>query len=158
MAVKKRKFVRKNKPKAVKRTAKGRSIQNAAVKRPAAKASPASDHTREIARKIAGIASDHKAEDIVVMDLRPVTSFTDYFVVASGMSDRQVQAIADSVRDEMKRAGRLPISEEGFRDGHWALIDYGDVILHVFYHEDREHYQLESLWHDAPRVKFKGIN
>ncbi|MBN1283437.1 MAG: ribosome silencing factor [Proteobacteria bacterium] len=114
--------------------------------------------TRTLARRIAKIASDHKAMDIAVLDLRKLTSFTDFFVIASGSSDRQVQAIAEAIEEGLKDAGRRPIGEEGVRSGRWALLDYGDVVTHVFYQADREHYQLEKLWFDAPRVVFKGIN
>lgn len=114
--------------------------------------------SRLLARKIAKIASAHKAGDIIVLDLRKLVSFTDYFVIASGGSDRHVQAIADSIHDDIRKAGRLPLGEEGMRQGHWALIDYGDVVAHIFYESDRRHYQLERLWHDATRVVFKGIN
>ena len=114
--------------------------------------------TRTLARNIAKIAAEHKAVDITVLDLRKLTSFTDFFVVCSGRSDRQVQAIAEAIEKEMKDAGRRPLGEEGMRSGHWALIDYGDVVTHVFYHLDRTHYQLEKLWFDAPRLIFKGIN
>ena len=113
---------------------------------------------RNLAKKIANIASDHKAIDIVVLDLKKLTSFTDYFIICSGASDRQVKAIADSIHYDIKNeSGRLPLGEEGVNSGHWALIDYGDVVAHVFYEEDREHYQLEKLWHDAAEVKLEGI-
>ena len=114
--------------------------------------------TRTLAKRIAEIASEKKAVDILVLDLRKLTSFTDFFVVASGASDRQVQAIAEAIHRDMKDAGRLPLGEEGMRSGRWALLDYGDVVTHVFYKAEREHYQLERLWFDAPRVVFKGIN
>lgn len=154
MAVKKKKVVKK----AVKRAAKGRTVAAPTAKAPAKGKTSASDPSRELARKIASVVSDHKGIDIAVLDLRGLTSFTDFFVIASGASDRQVEAIAAAVREELKRGGRLPISEEGLRSGHWALIDYGDVVTHVFYHTDRDHYQLEKLWSDAPRVTFRGIS
>jgi len=113
---------------------------------------------RTLAKNIAKIASDHKALDIAVLDLRKLTSFTDYFVICSGTSDRQVLAIADAIHHDIKKVGRMPMGEEGMRSGHWALIDYSDVVVHVFYEEMREYYQLERLWHDAPRLVFKGIN
>lgn len=105
-----------------------------------------------LAKKIARIASDHKALDIVVIDLRNLSSFTDFFVIASGMSDTHVKAIADSIYEEMKEKGRMPIGEEGAKNGHWALVDYGDVVAHIFHHTDRAHYHLEKLWYDAPRL------
>ncbi|MBT3181383.1 MAG: ribosome silencing factor [Deltaproteobacteria bacterium] len=113
---------------------------------------------RLLAKKIAQIASDHKAIDVVVLDLKKLTSFTDFFIICSGASDRQVKALADSIHYDIKsETGRVPLGVEGMRDGHWALIDYGDVVAHVFYEEVREHYQLEKLWNDAAEVKFEGI-
>ena len=112
-----------------------------------------------LAKQIAKIANDHKAHDIMVLDLRKLTSFTDYFIISSGSSDRQVQAIAMAIRAGIKDKdkGRMPLSDEGVQGGRWALLDYGDVVTHVFYQEEREYYQLESLWHDAPRVEIKGV-
>ena len=158
MAVKRKVFKAsaKAKPKA-KVKPKAKPIAKPKVKAKARAAQKPADTSRELAKKIAEIASDHKAIDIVVLDLRSLTSFADYFVIVSGASDRQVGAIAEAVRQDIKAMGRLPISEEGLRAGHWALLDYGDVILHIFYGEDREYYQLERLWHDAPRVKFSSI-
>jgi ribosome-associated protein len=114
--------------------------------------------SRALAKKIASLASDHKAIDIAVLDLRKLTSFTDFFIICSGASDRQVQALASAIYDGLKKLGHLPLGEEGLRTGHWALIDYGDVVTHIFYASDRVHYQLEKLWYDAPRLVFKGIN
>jgi ribosome-associated protein len=114
--------------------------------------------SRTLAKSIARIASDHKAVDIAVLDLRKLASFTDFFVICSGNSDRQVQAIAEAIHYELKKKGCAPLGEEGIRSGHWALIDYGDVVAHVFYRAERIHYQLEKLWFDAPRVLFKGVN
>lgn len=109
---------------------------------------------RNVAKKIAKIADEHKAIDIVVMDLKKLTSFTDFFVVCSGASDRQVSAVADAIYNDMKEEGRAPLGEEGMRSGSWALLDYGEVVVHIFHKEVREHYQLERLWHDAVRIKF----
>lgn len=114
--------------------------------------------TRTLAQRIAKIASDHKAHDIVVLDLRKLTSFTDFFVICSGASDRQVGAIASAIHDEMKKHNRLPMGDEGLDSGKWALLDYGDVVTHVFYREERDYYALEKLWFDAPRIVFKGVN
>jgi len=113
--------------------------------------------SRTIAKSIASIASDHKAIDVAVLDLRKLTSFTDYFVICSGASDRQVKAIAWAIHEKMKEKGHPPLGEEGLDAGHWALIDYGNVVAHVFYEDDREYYQLEKFWHDAPRVSIKGV-
>jgi ribosome-associated protein len=113
--------------------------------------------SRTLARQIAEAASNHKAIDLVVLDLRKLSSFTNFFVICSGSSDRHVQAIADAIEDAMgKRKERL-IGEEGYRLGHWVVLDYGDVVAHIFHPVEREHYRLEKLWHDVPRVRMKGI-
>jgi ribosome-associated protein len=136
-----------------------RTTTTKAKGKPRARAkAPAADSARALAQGIAKVASDHKAHDIVVLDMHRLTSIADYFIVCSGASDRQVTAIADAVRDDQKKRGRLPLSEEGLRSGHWVLLDYGDVVLHVFYQPTREHYRLERLWFDAPRLPLKGIN
>jgi ribosome-associated protein len=97
-------------------------------------------------------AANKKAETIKVLDLKEASSFTDYFVVCSGTSDRQVQAIADSVMIELKESGFQPISVEGYREGRWVIVDYGDIVLHVFLDALREFYDLERLWQHAKRV------
>ncbi len=98
-------------------------------------------------------ALDKKAENLKVLDLTNISGFTDYFVICSGMSDRQVQAIADSVEGVMEAAGKELISAEGYGEGRWVLMDYGDVVVHIFLDALREYYDLENLWADAPRVK-----
>lgn len=113
--------------------------------------------SRTLARRIAQAASDHKAEDLVVLDFRKVHGFTDFFVICSGRSDRHVLAIADAIEEEMTRQKTRLLSEEGYRLGHWVVLDYGDVVCHIFYPTEREHYRLEKLWNDVPRVKMKGI-
>jgi len=73
------------------------------------------------------------------------------------LSDRQVHAIANAICQDLKKDGRIPLGEEGSGGGVWALLDYGDVVTHIFYRDTREHYNLESLWYDAPRVRFRGV-
>ena len=97
-------------------------------------------------------AANKKAENIKILDLKELSSFTDYFVVCSGHSDRQVQAIADSIVIELKEDGFTPISMEGYREGRWVLVDYGDVVIHVFLDALRDYYDIEQLWHDARKV------
>lgn len=111
------------------------------------------DTSLVLAKKIAKVMSDHKALDIKILDLRKLTSFTDYFIICSATSDRHVQAVTWSVIDELKGDGKRPIGDEGSKTGFWALIDYGDVVAHVFHEDERGHYQLEELWFDAPRVR-----
>ena len=98
-------------------------------------------------------ALEKKGLEPVLLDVSEQGTYTDYILVVSGRSDRHVQAVADGVIEALKnQRGVLPIGVEGKRDGHWALIDFGDVIVHVFYHPMREFYDLEGLWVDAPRV------
>ncbi|MBI1909345.1 MAG: ribosome silencing factor [Deltaproteobacteria bacterium] len=103
---------------------------------------------------MAQAAYDKKAEQITVLDLRELTSFTDFFVIASGSSDRQVQAIANNIEETLKKKKIQLIGSEGYTHGHWVLLDYGDVVAHIFYEEERSFYDLERLWSDAKRVKF----
>lgn len=110
-------------------------------------------NSRILANAIAKAASGKKAVDPVMLDLRKLTSFTDFFVVMSGTSDRHVQAVARAILDDIRLLGVRPIGVEGERQGRWILLDFGDVVAHVFYQEARDYYQLERLWADAPRVK-----
>lgn len=98
------------------------------------------------------LALDKKALEPVMLDVRQLCSFCNYQLVVSGRSDRQVDAIADGISAGLKAEGLRPISTEGARSGQWALLDYGDFVVHVFLHSAREHYDLEGLWNDAPRV------
>ena len=97
-------------------------------------------------------AANKKAENIKVLDLKEISSFTDYFVVCSGHSDRQVQAIADSIVIQLKEDGFTPISVEGYREGRWVVVDFGDVVIHVFLDALRDYYDIENLWRDARKV------
>jgi ribosome-associated protein len=98
-----------------------------------------------------------KAVGVVVLDVHELTSLADYFIICSGKSNRQVSAIADHVQRELKTAGIRPLSVEGAREGHWVLMDYGYVIIHVFYEPVRLFYDLEGLWADAPRLKTEAL-
>lgn len=99
---------------------------------------------------------DRKATDPVILDVRELTSFADAFVVLTGRSDRQVKAIADAVEEALRQHGEKPLGIEGIDDGRWVLMDCNDLIVHVFQEETREHYDLERLWSDAPRVEVVG--
>jgi ribosome-associated protein len=124
-----------------------RPKRTVAVVEPAA----APDSARPTAVAIAKAALDKKAEDVVVLDVRGLTSYADYFVVATADSDRQASAIADHVEDTMKKAGVSKVGVEGYETGRWILVDYGDVVAHVMSRESRGFYDLEGLWADAPR-------
>jgi ribosome-associated protein len=105
----------------------------------------------EIARDIAEYAADRKALDIVQLDLRGIIGYTDYFVICSGRSDRQTKAIHDAIHQGMKSDhGILPRRVEGLSQARWILMDYLDVVVHVFTPETREYYRLEQLWGEAP--------
>ncbi len=108
--------------------------------------------TAERVRAAAAAAVDRKAIDLKILDLSAVSDFTDYFVVCSGASDRQVRAIADHVEERLRAQGVRPLHAEGHDLGHWVLLDYGDFLLHVFAQETRDFYQLERLWSDAADV------
>ena len=97
------------------------------------------------------LALERKAGDVVVLDLRGISTATDFFVIASGNSDVQVKAIADHVVDELKKESVRPASIEGLKGGRWVLIDYIDFVVHVFHPQARDFYQLENLWGDAAR-------
>lgn len=98
------------------------------------------------------IALDKKALEPVLLDVRELCTYCSYQLVVSGRSERQVEAIADAVSSGMKEHGVRPLGTEGARGGAWQLIDFGDFVVHVFHHPVREHYDLEGLWIDAPRV------
>ncbi len=102
-------------------------------------------------------ALGRKAQRLVALDVESLTSVADTFIICSGRSNRQVTAIAEHIRRELKEEGRSPLSVEGMREGHWVLIDYGEVVIHVFYESVRELYDLESLWIDAPRIDISAL-
>jgi ribosome-associated protein len=98
-----------------------------------------------------------KALDLVVLDVRELTSFSDIFIICSGRSNRQVSAIAEYVQVNLKKHDIKPLSVEGKKEGHWVLLDYGHVIIHVFYEPVRAFYDLEGLWIDAKRIKIESL-
>ncbi|KAB2842202.1 ribosome silencing factor [bacterium] len=113
--------------------------------------------TLALAKEIAQEALDTKAQDLKLLDLRDLVSYTDYFILATGTSDRHVKSIADRVHLKVKKKlGRLPISYEGLQSGQWVLLDYGDVVLHVFLEEQRKYYGLDAMWADAPVISMDG--
>ncbi len=106
----------------------------------------------EQARRIAALAQEKLAEDVVILDMRPECSFTDYFVIATGRNPRQTAAIWDEVHTQLKTQKLLPTNVDGVREGTWIIADYIDVVLHVFTPEARAYYRLEDLWSDVPAV------
>lgn len=118
----------------------------------AGNAAPANTEGLDGAMRALALALDKKALEPVLLDVRQLCSFCNYQLVISGRSDRQVDAIADAIELGLKQEGLRAISTEGARTGQWALLDYGDFVVHVFLHAVREHYDLEGLWNDAPRI------
>ena len=98
-----------------------------------------------------------KAMDVVALDVRELTSYTDVFIICSGSSSRQVSAIAEHIQSELKRQKIKPVSVEGAKEGQWLLLDYGQVIIHVFHESARNFYDLEGLWADARRLSTPAL-
>ncbi|MBO5068427.1 MAG: ribosome silencing factor [Clostridia bacterium] len=109
--------------------------------------------SNEFVEKICAVLSARKAQDIVSVDVREKSSVADYYVIASGRSMAQTRALIEHVEEEMDKIGVAPVRREGVREGRWAVLDYGDVIVHIFNDETRLFYHLESLWGDESNVK-----
>jgi ribosome-associated protein len=106
----------------------------------------------ELARRIVEIAEDRKAEDIVMLDIRKLSIISDYFVICNGTGDRHVKAIAREIDEKLGHVGVNPRNVEGANEGEWVLMDYADVVVHIFQPSVREHYRLEQLWSGAQPV------
>lgn len=111
---------------------------------------------RELGRYVRAV-QEKKSIGIVALDVRGLTSLADAFIICSGRSNRQVSAIAEHVRRVLREAGIHPLHVEGEKEGHWVLLDYGHVVIHVFYEPVRNFYDLESLWTDAPRIDLQRL-
>ncbi|HDO34731.1 MAG TPA: ribosome silencing factor [Nitrospirae bacterium] len=107
----------------------------------------------EKVRIIASTVRDKKAKDVTVLELKEISIITDYFVVCSGESTTQVRAIVDHIEERLRSQGFRPAGVEGYRNSQWILMDFGDVIVHVFEDETRKFYTIEKLWLDAPRIE-----
>lgn len=103
-----------------------------------------------LARRVVELAADKKASDIVLLDISALTTVADYFVICSGSSERQLGAIVDGIDEGLRAEGTKPIGREGGSTAHWLLVDYGSVVVHVMAPPEREYYELERLWADAP--------
>lgn len=110
------------------------------------------EDSRLLLEKVVGVIQKHKALDVLVLEVRNLVGYTDYFVICSGQSDRQVQAIAQHLLEEMRAERVLPLGVEGLSRAQWVLVDYNDVVVHVFQDNVRGFYDLEGLWSDAPRL------
>lgn len=110
--------------------------------------------SENLARQLAELADSKKAEDIVALDMRGLVAYTDFLVICTARNERQARAIVDEVRLRVKReSGLLPGGVDGGGEAGWTILDYLDVVLHVFTPEARDRYQLEDLWHEAPRLE-----
>ena len=110
--------------------------------------------TDALARTAVDVASDKKAFDVVLLDIRDVTTIADYFVICSGNNSRQIQAIADAIDEELGKRGARLFHREGKADTGWMLLDFGDVIVHIFGPKEREYYRIEHLWNEAKTVVY----
>src|SRR6185295_12945794 len=110
---------------------------------------------RQLALLAAEVCDEKKAKEIVVLDVRKITSISDYFVVCSTSNERQARAIADDLRVRMKDLGKREMGVEGIDDARWVLQDFGDIVLHIFHESQREFYDIEGLWADAKQVRWK---
>jgi ribosome-associated protein len=112
--------------------------------------------SEQLARQIAETALDRKAQDVVVLDMRGVVSYTDFFVIATGNSERQTRAIEDAIHQRLKQSGDerlLPERVEGHTEGRWILMDYLDCVVHIFTGPARDYYRLETLWGEVPALE-----
>ena len=114
---------------------------------------PKTDKARNVQRWAHDALEEAKARDIAVLDVRKVSDFTDYMVIATGTSNRHVQSTADRVVESLREHGVRPVGSEGQKIGDWVLIDFGDVVVHVMREQARDFYNLEKLWSDARQVK-----
>ncbi len=109
----------------------------------------------DLAKKIAELAADKKAQNVVVLEVEELTTVTDYFVIMSGNNENQVKAIAREIEDELADQGLEPYRQAGKNHGRWILLDYKDVVVHVFHKQERSFYDLERLWADAEEILTK---
>ena len=112
---------------------------------------------RQFAIEIARLASDQKSEAVIALDLRALNSITDFTVIGTGTSERQIRAVADSVIEFGRKMGQKPFGVCGYENAAWIIVDFVDVVLHLFARAYREYYDLELLWGDAPRVEWTRL-
>ena len=134
-------------------TAKEQSLNPQPAPRPQSQPVIGADQLDERVLTALHAASEKKAFDVVVLDLREIASFTDFFVITSGANERQVQAISDEVYETLKKTGSPAARVEGYKTAEWILLDYGDFIVHVFEQKARQFYDLERLWRESKRVE-----
>jgi ribosome-associated protein len=109
-------------------------------------------HSREKAIEAARIAISKKAKDTLILELKNLSTITDYFIICSGESFTQVKTIAETIEEKFSKNKIFPLGKEGLNSARWVLMDYGDIVIHIFHDESRAYYELEKLWLDAPRI------
>ncbi|QUH26756.1 ribosome silencing factor [Serpentinicella alkaliphila] len=114
-------------------------------------------NTEEMAYKIVKIIDNKLGDNIVMLDISSVSSIGDYFIITSAQSDRQTKAIADEIKHELSEFDIHPAHKEGYNVGRWVLLDYGDIVVHVFHEKDREFYNIEGIWKDAKTINIDKI-
>lgn len=120
-----------------------------------AKSTKKTDTARKLATACARIAQDSNATDVVVMDLRGVSPITDYFVICTGSSGRQMRAVAEQIAEHAKSVGQPAFQIAGLEGGDWVVLDFVDVVVHIFDEQHRKYYDLELIWGESPRVRWK---
>jgi ribosome-associated protein len=113
-------------------------------------------HSKERAIKAAKTALNKKAKDTIILELKEISAIADYFIICSGESTVQVKSIAEAIEEKFSKNKIFPQGKEGLNFAHWILLDYGDVVIHIFDRESRSYYELEKLWLDAPRISFEN--
>ena len=111
------------------------------------------EKVKDMARIVYRALEDKKGEDICIIDISGISPLADYFIITNGSNDSQVKALVDNVEEKMHEAGHSQIQREGLQTGNWVLLDYGDVVVHVFDTENREFYHLERIWSDGKRIE-----
>lgn len=116
-----------------------------------------SKNSQKIAHEIAKLADDKKARQIKILNMQEISLITDYFVICSVYSTTQAKAVADHIEEKLAEQGLSLIHKEGYQEAHWILLDYSDCIVHIFVEEDRQFYNLETLWGDAPSEVYENV-
>jgi ribosome-associated protein len=156
-------FLRGAEPPVPRKAVRATNVRNLALNketeaaRPPTRSRPvraAQDAAREFAIAAARLMHADHCEDILLLDLRGISPVCDYFVIGTGTSDRQMRAIADHVKEHGKTVNEVPYGQDGYEDGRWIILDYVDVVIHLFDAENRSYYSLETLWGDSPKVKW----